>query len=828
MKPLKAFIALPVAVLALGATTIASNAATSYYSSISSSASGSSLASSLHSLISSNTKVISYSNLYSAAYPTTDCLPGTNIVWDIYSNEIYNLSSDAGSSATAEGAGFNREHTVPQSWFAKATPMVSDIYHIYPTDVYVNNQRSSYMYDDVSSASKTFNNGSKLGTGTIYNSKTTFEIADEYKGDIARGYFYMAIRYSDKLSSWTAGEAQNVFTSSYPYLTSKAISVFTKWAHEDPVSDKEMLRNEATYALQNNRNPFIDNPAWVDKIWSNSYTDTKTNTEYSLSNVNSAIAALSSSSSDDQVYTAYNKYCRLTVSDKASVTNSAKLFNLVETKSKTSTDLDSFWANTISSYNQNYNGGSGAGSGSGSGSGSTTQNGAYNKVLSASSLSKGDKLVIAYDSDSVAMSTTQNTSNRGSTSVSISSNSISEIGSSVQVVTLENGQTSGSYRLSTGSGKYLTLSSDANKLTTSSNTDSSVDWIISVSSSGTTIKSAKYTSRYLQYNATSKVFAAYKSTQKNVSLYKEGSTSSGGNTQTDYTPSFKAQTTNAKLNLSYTKSNSGSSTTSNTVTKSSFSSISASLDSYISYQASKGSSSTNPGVYSNIIRVYQNGGTFKISASNGAKITSVTLGSQMSTKVTYSIDGGSASGTKSITANGTLAVSGINATSNVLFTCKGTSSSQRLYVNYLAVTYQVGSTSSEVTYTFSNVSMDFGGVISKSLYNSLVAQGSSVSFGVRVKRGNESYTNYTITPTACDASGNTSSNGSYMKIYKNVAVSSSYYSTSYTAQTYVVIDGETYYMNSTSYSVDSLVAYYIANAEALGVSADLLKALKAW
>jgi endonuclease I len=97
------------------------------------------------------------------------------------------------------------------------------------------------MYDDVSSASKTFSNGSKLGNGTIYSSKTTFEIADVYKGDIAIGYFYMAIRYSDKISSWSAGEVKNVFSSSYPYLTQNAIKVFTKWAHEDLVSDKEIL-----------------------------------------------------------------------------------------------------------------------------------------------------------------------------------------------------------------------------------------------------------------------------------------------------------------------------------------------------------------------------------------------------------------------------------------------------------------------------------------------------------------------------------------------------------------------------------------------------------
>ena len=177
MKTIKKVLAVSIVGLSVGLTTVFSNAAggsdarTSYYSSIQSTSSGSTLATNLSSLIGKNTSSVSYSNLYTQAYPTTDVLPGTNIVWDIYSNEVYSLSN-TGSSATAEGVGFNREHTVPQSWFNKQSPMVSDIFHVYPTDIYVNNQRSSYVYDDVKTASKTFKNGSILGNGTVFSSKT--------------------------------------------------------------------------------------------------------------------------------------------------------------------------------------------------------------------------------------------------------------------------------------------------------------------------------------------------------------------------------------------------------------------------------------------------------------------------------------------------------------------------------------------------------------------------------------------------------------------------------------------------------------------------------
>ena len=368
MKTIKNVLAVSIVGLSLGLTTIFtsaagvnSNARTSYYSSITSTSNGQTLANNLYSLIGKNTSSVSYSSLYTSAYPTTDVLPGTNIVWDIYSNEVYNLKTDSGSSASSEGAGFNREHTIPQSWFSKATPMVSDIFHVYPTDVYVNNQRSSYVFDDVKTASKTFKNGSILGKGTVFSTKTVFEVADEYKGDIARSYFYMAIRYKDKLSNWTAGESQSIFQSSYPYLTTNARKIFTKWSHEDPVSDKEMIRNDAIYNIQKNRNPFIDHPEYIDVIWTNSYSDSKTNVQYNLSSVNQAINALTSSSSIDTVYTAYNKYCRLDASDKEKVSNPSKLFNAVKSKSGNSLDLSSYWNGIISTYKSIYGGSSSGG-----------------------------------------------------------------------------------------------------------------------------------------------------------------------------------------------------------------------------------------------------------------------------------------------------------------------------------------------------------------------------------------------------------------------------------------------------------------------------------
>ncbi|MGM9868327.1 MAG: endonuclease [Sodaliphilus sp.] len=168
----------------------------------------------------------------------------------------------------------NREHAFPQSWFKEASPMKSDIFHVYPTDGYVNNQRSSYPYGECEGGTR-ITNGSYYGKGRLgyctasgYSGKV-WEPDDEYKGDFARTYFYMATRYNDKIASWqgngTAGEVLD--GTSYPVYKEWYLNLMLKWHRQDPVSEKELKRNNAVYDLQNNRNPFIDHPELVEYIW---------------------------------------------------------------------------------------------------------------------------------------------------------------------------------------------------------------------------------------------------------------------------------------------------------------------------------------------------------------------------------------------------------------------------------------------------------------------------------------------------------------------------------------------------------------------------------
>ena len=135
-----------------------------------------------------------------------------------------------------------------------------------------------------------------------------------------------------------------------------------------------------------------------------------------------------------------------------------------------------------------------------------------------------------------------------------------------------------------------------------------------------------------------------------------------------------------------------------TTTMTNFTATSANMDSYISYAAAQGTATAPPAINNGEIRIYQNGGTLTVTAKTGAKINSITIGSSMATSVTYKADAGSTSAAQSISANGTFTKSGLNA-SSVLFTCKGTTTSSRLYLNRLEVTYTAGTATTYMYYS---------------------------------------------------------------------------------------------------------------------------------
>jgi len=240
--------------------------------------SGVALQQALHNII-DNHNTVSYDNLHDY-YDDTDKKPNGK-VWDVYSDnpggtppyEFSFTSGDQCGNYSQEGDCYNREHIWPKSWYGgEVMPMFSDMFLVYPTDGYVNGRRSSYPYGEVGSSSWISQNGSKLGSCISSGySQTVFEPIDEYKGDLARSYFYMSVRYYNEDSGWPGSDMADGAE-----LEPWALALMLQWDDNDPVSQKEIDRNNDVHDIQNNRNPFIDHPEWVDAIWDPSSVIEKT------------------------------------------------------------------------------------------------------------------------------------------------------------------------------------------------------------------------------------------------------------------------------------------------------------------------------------------------------------------------------------------------------------------------------------------------------------------------------------------------------------------------------------------------------------------------
>ena len=139
----------------------------------------------------------------------------------------------------------NCEHTWPQSMGAEGDAR-SDMFHLYPTDSDANSRRGNYAFGDVVNSSWN-DGGSSLGTNA--SGATVFEPRDVHKGNCARSMFYFALCYGNRSN----------------FLNSQE-DVLRAWSDFDPVDEAEREREAAIAALQNNHNPFILNPRWLDRI----------------------------------------------------------------------------------------------------------------------------------------------------------------------------------------------------------------------------------------------------------------------------------------------------------------------------------------------------------------------------------------------------------------------------------------------------------------------------------------------------------------------------------------------------------------------------------
>ncbi|RIA78335.1 endonuclease I [Anaeroplasma bactoclasticum] len=170
---------------------------------------------------------------------------------------------------------WNREHTWPKSHgFASDTnPAYTDCHHLTATQAQANNARGDLDFDEVALNSGTVEEDAY---GNKWINNVCYEPRDEAKGDCARAIFYMMARYNDTNLDLTISE--KIPTSSGEAKIGK-LSTLIKWHYQDPVSFEEINRNEIIYKHQKNRNPFIDHPEWVNKVFDSSYLNLSINKE---------------------------------------------------------------------------------------------------------------------------------------------------------------------------------------------------------------------------------------------------------------------------------------------------------------------------------------------------------------------------------------------------------------------------------------------------------------------------------------------------------------------------------------------------------------------
>ncbi|MCW2961916.1 MAG: endonuclease [Thermoleophilia bacterium] len=191
----------------------------------------------------------SYEGASEELYTRVADLDGDDRVLDLYTGQ---MSAPVTTTKDAWAQRLSVEHTWPRSEGAKGIAE-ADLHHLQVADKEANGARSSLPFGEVQTVKWT-SRGDADGRsvqGTSATGELVFEPADAVKGDIARGLFYFATRYPEQRDA-------RGFNVALPDLL--------RWHEEDPVTADERARNDAVQAYQGNRNAYVDNPEFVDRV----------------------------------------------------------------------------------------------------------------------------------------------------------------------------------------------------------------------------------------------------------------------------------------------------------------------------------------------------------------------------------------------------------------------------------------------------------------------------------------------------------------------------------------------------------------------------------
>lgn len=492
--------------------------------------SGEALKTALSAIITKGHTKIGYDGLYNA-YKKTDSRPDGK-VRDWYSNATnYTHVTDKAGSYKKEGDCYNREHSLPQSWFeggGNADYLKCDIVHVLPTDGYINNQRSNNVLANVNPnriSGQSKNGYSKWGQcGVSGYSGTVFEPNDDIKGDMARIYFYVVTRYESNCTKWASNATANaVFTSSSSYQPFKDwyYKMLVEWSQNDPVDELEIARNNAVHREQGNRNPFVDYPGLEEYVWGD-----KKNEPFDYANYNSTVAVrMPTFSPDGGTFTSPQSVTISCATDGATIyytidgttpTASSTPYTEPITVSESLTlmaiavkdDEQSSVATASFVINE------------GGDDPTPTGDNIYKKVTSTSDLESGKRYLIVYEEGGKALLRLDGKAGTGS--VSITSDAIDLNNKSNQAMVLVFNKVGNEWTIK--GYDYMALTSNSNALNTATTADdNTAKWTISISGGTATISNVQYSGRRLQYNYNSgnDMFRCYTGSQKDVTIFKE-------------------------------------------------------------------------------------------------------------------------------------------------------------------------------------------------------------------------------------------------------------------------------------------------------------------
>ena len=468
-------------------------------------------------------EVVSYSAL-KEAYLKTDVRPD-GFLRDWYSNITHYKPGSNFGQYSKEGDAYNREHSMPQSWYNEKTPMKSDIVQVIPTDGYINNMRSSNPYGEVDPTASNYKE-SAGGYSKSGNSRTpgydgvVFEPNDEVKGDIARIYFYMMTCYEDTILSWNNGTANYVIggTKHQP-LQQWVIDMMMRWSKLDPIDATERARNAAVYEVQKNRNPFVDYPGLEEYIWGSRQDEPFSYDHYDEGDVifvDEPTFSLPSGIYQEPITvsistTEENADIYYTLDDTRPSTASLRYTEplvISETTTVKAIAVTSEAQSTVASATYVIR----------PGDIETPVDGDFVKVISTNELNDGDVIVIVNEDSGFALSTEQRTNNRGVAAVTFDYDrvSISDKVQQIMLVQLEDD----SWLLTVGEGDLYTQASQ-NRLITSTAWNEDHRVTITFTDGDASIIYPEIANRELRYNSSAKLFSCYTQGQQPVQIYKQ-------------------------------------------------------------------------------------------------------------------------------------------------------------------------------------------------------------------------------------------------------------------------------------------------------------------